>query len=431
MALFKLEMRRLLFSLIFLLTVAGVAAFAWSQGVIPSADPITKPEPGGAYGSKPSGDPALIMPEAAVSLYGQYAANRYITYPNGFYKMVRLNESKKAQMSAVITELAEDGVISAGGAADLDGKEIKITGGDMTVNMDGSVNIIMPEDSVMSVDEFTLKEGLAWERFLELMERADDILGGGSDFSGQWLEHRFGQIPVTYEEALADYELAVTGDRLTGAHARLFSDYMGIIMSLLPVFPAVFFCLADRRRIAPVLQSRRVSSAKLILTRFAALLCGVMLPVLVMSAIMTAVYAAEYGAANIDIWAYFKYGLFWIMPTAITGLSIGMFFSTLTSTPIAIGAQLAWWFFDMMGGSGMYEFQGVTALKLIPRHNALGKTAVYLGYRQDLIWNRVWITLIALGLAAASVIVYSLKRRGLLNVSVFKMFGNDKERPEV
>ncbi len=51
--------------------------------------------------------------------------------------------------------------------------------------------------------------------------------------------------------------------------------------------------------------------------------------------------------------------------------------------------------------------------------------------RQDLIQNRLWITLIALGLAGLSVAAYELKRKGRLNINVLELFANTKERSEV
>ena len=234
------------------------------------------------------------------------------------------------------------------------------------------------------------------------------------------MSHRFGQVPINYEEALADYELTISHDKLTGAHARLFSDYMGIILGLLPVFPAVFLCLGDRKNIAPMVHTRRVSSARFILTRFLALVIAVMIPVLIMCAVLTGVHGLDYGFGNIDIFAYFKYALFWMLPTAMVSTAVGLFFTTLTNTPAAVAVQLVWWFVDTLGGSGAYSFYGIRPLQLIPRHNGLGKTQAYLDYLPELIQNRIRFALIALVLVAFTTFVFSAKRRGLLHVSVFK-----------
>ncbi len=105
--------------------------------------------------------------------------------------------------------------------------------------------------------------------------------------------------------------------------------------------------------------------------------------------------------------------------------AVGLFFTALAGAPIAIGVQFVWWFADSMGvgGSGAYSFLGVRPLQLAPRHNALGDTAVFMEYAGDLLQNRVWISLIALALVWLTVLVFMAKRRGFLNVSVFKRGG--------
>jgi len=423
MTLYRKELVRVLKSLIFLLSAAGIVLFAYTQGVFPPHSTITKPEPCAAsYGTKASGDPALIMPEAAESLFVQYSANQYTTYPNGFLKYIKLNQADRAKMDEITAELSADALSDSTRETDdtpaTNNGSLQIDGGSLQPNGDGSFQIITPEGETPI--DFSFNPDMTWERFSGLMARADDLLGGGSDYSDTWMSHRFGQVPITYEEALADYEFTISHDKLTGAHARLFSDYMGIILGLLPVFPAVFLCLGDRKNIAPMVHTRRVSSARFILTRFLVLVTAVMIPVLIMCAVLTGVHGLDYGLGNIDIFAYFKYALFWMLPTAMVSTAVGLFFTTLTNTPAAIAVQLVWWFVDTLGGSGAYSFYGIRPLQLIPRHNGLGKTQAYLDYLPELIQNRIRFALTALVLVAFTTFVFSAKRRGLLHVSVFK-----------
>jgi len=423
MTLYRKELVRVLKSLIFLLSAAGIVLFAYTQGVFPPHSTITKPEPCAAsYGTKASGDPALIMPEAAESLFVQYSANQYTTYPNGFLKYIKLNQADRAKMDEITAELSADALSDSTRETDdtpaTNNGSLQIDGGSLQPNGDGSFQIITPEGETPI--DFSFNPDMTWERFSGLMARADDLLGGGSDYSDTWMSHRFGQVPITYEEALADYEFTISHDKLTGAHARLFSDYMGIILGLLPVFPAVFLCLGDRKNIAPMVHTRRISSVRFVLARFLALVTAVMIPVLIMCAVLTGVHGLDYGLGNIDIFAYFKYALFWMLPTAMVSTAVGLFFTTLTNTPAAVAVQLVWWFVDTLGGSGAYSFYGIRPLQLIPRHNGLGKTQAYLDYLPELIQNRIRFALTALVLVAFTTFVFSAKRRGLLHVSVFK-----------
>ncbi len=405
MTLYRKELGRILISMVFLLSAGVMVLFAYTQGVFLPVSVITKPEPGAtAYGTKASEDPALIMPEAAESLFVQYSVNQYTTYPNGFIKYVRLNQADREKMNKIIAELSADGIPD-----NLQEAEAVPA---------ASNEAIMPEGEVPI--DFRFNASMNWEHFSELMAEVDNLLGGGSDFSTTWISHRYGQIPVTYEEALADYRLTVSEDKLTGAHARLFSDYMGIILGLVPVFPAVFLCLGDRKNIAPLLHTRRISSVHFILARFLSLLTAVMIPVLMMCGVLTVIHMADYGLGNIDLLAYFKYALFWLLPTAMAATAVGLFLTTLTNTPVAIAAQLVWWFTDTIGGNGTYSFIGVRSLQLIPRHNALGQTSAYMDYLPNLIQNRIWMAMIAVLLVVLTVLIYSIKRRGVLYVPVFK-----------
>lgn len=433
MAQYRKELGRILKSVIFILMAGGIVLFAYSQGVFTPDSAVAKPEPGGYYGMKPSNDPALIMPEAAESLFVQFYVNKYITYPNGFYKAVSLNKADQKKIAAIIAELAVNDLPDSSQSSDIniatDSNGVQISGESLKNSGDGKIKIITPDkEAEKALSGFQFNTGITWEHFKELMKQADDLLGGGSDFSETWMPYRFGQIPVTYEEAQKDYDLIISRDKVTGSYARLFCDYMGIMLALLPVFPAVFLCMGDRKNISPMLYTRRVSSGRFILARFFALATATMLPVLLMCTVLTCVHASDYGLKNIDVFAYFKYAFFWLLPTAAAAISVGLFFTTLTGTPAAIAIQLIWWFIDMMGGNGMYSFFGVRPFQLIPRHNALGNVEAYLDYLPDLIQNRIRIVLISVLLIIGTIYVFGAKRRGLLHVTMFK---RGKIQPEI
>ena len=89
-------------------------------------------------------------------------------------------------------------------------------------------------------------ESLSYERFEEVMQEVDDMLGGGSSYALDSIGDN-GSEPKTYEDAVKEYEELVHKDGYTGGYARLFSDYMVIILGILPVFLAVTRELRDRR----------------------------------------------------------------------------------------------------------------------------------------------------------------------------------------
>ena len=128
----------------------------------------------------------------------------------------------------------------------------------------GGMTVTMNEDGTLSAQQqesdhgLTPAEGLSYARFRELMNQADDLLGGGSDYREDRLS-AFAYRGKTYEEALREYEEAREIDRYTGAHARLFSDYMTIFCAFLPAFLMVSEGLRDRRaRMRELIFTRRV-----------------------------------------------------------------------------------------------------------------------------------------------------------------------------
>ena len=68
---------------------------------------------------------------------------------------------------------------------------------------------------------------------------------------------------------------------LGGVYGRLYCDYMGIFLAVMPVFAAAAFWDMDRRaKAGALIYSRKASSVKIVGMRFAALLCCMMLPLL-------------------------------------------------------------------------------------------------------------------------------------------------------
>ena len=103
--LFLKECKKVICSMTFVLFVVTVVAMYITQY---SSDlrVVVKPRPGQAdYGVTIREDPGLIMSAAVDSLLGEYLSGNYTAYPIGLYKNVRLKESKRLKMRAVLEEL--------------------------------------------------------------------------------------------------------------------------------------------------------------------------------------------------------------------------------------------------------------------------------------------------------------------------------------
>ncbi len=377
------EIKKTVVSITFFVFIIALLAFPLSQDVLNfSNDTLTVPEQGEDYGIQQKEVPELIMPVAFNSLYNEFAANEYIAYPIGFYKNVKLNEADKEKMAKIISTLSEV-----------------------------PVNDLLDYDTSANSIEVTLSDDISYEEFKECMKQADDLIGGGSNYSENNLLN-YSYVKITYEEAITNYNLIVNEDKFTGAYARLFCDYVGIILSILPVFIAVAICLKDKRaKMNDLIYARKTSSFELILSRYFAVVVSVMLLTVILAYISNSTVWGQYSGMALDYFAPLKYAIGWLMPSVMIASAIGMFFTELTGTPIAIAIQGLWWFIDLNVGVG--RLRGVHSLfELTPRHNSLGNTQIFLDEFHTLVTNRLIIASVALLLVAATVIIYEQKRRG-------------------
>lgn len=375
------EIKKTAISITFFVFIIALLAMPFSQDVLnfSNHDVITAPKQGEDYGIQQKEVPELIMPAAFNSLYNEFTANEYIAYPIGFYKNVKLNETDKEKMAEIISTLSG-----------------------VPVN-----DLLTSANSI----EVTLSDDISYEEFKECMKQADDLIGGGSNYSENNLLN-YSYVAITYEEAVTNYNLIVNEDKFTGAYARLFCDYTGIILSILPVFIAVAICLKDKRaKMNDLIYVRKTSSFKLILSRYFAIVISVMLPTVILAYISNSTVWGQYSGMALDYLAPLKYALGWLMPSVMIAAAIGMFFTELTGTPIAIAIQALWWFIDLNAGVG--RLRGVhTMFELTPRHNSLGNTQIFLDEFHTLVANRLMIAGTALLLVAVTVIIYEQKRRG-------------------
>ena len=375
------EIKKTAISITFFVFIIALLAMPFSQDVLnfSNHDVITAPKQGEDYGIQQKEVPELIMPAVFNSLYNEFTANEYIAYPIGFYKNVKLNETDKEKMAEIISTLS--GV---------------------------PVNDLLTSANYIEV---TLSDDISYEEFKECMKQADDLIGGGSNYSENNLLN-YSYVAITYEEAVTNYNLIVNEDKFTGAYARLFCDYVGIILSILPVFIAVAICLKDKRaKMNDLIYVRKTSSFKLILSRYFAIVISVMLPTVILAYISNSTVWGQYSGMALDYLAPLKYALGWLMPSVMIATAIGMFFTELTGTPIAIAIQALWWFIDLNVGVG--RLRGVhTLFELTPRHNSLGNTQIFLDEFHTLVANRLMIAGTALLLVAVTVIIYEQKRRG-------------------
>lgn len=412
MRLFLWECRRIAKSLVYWLFVAAMVGFLVSQDVVPCREgDFSRPQPGDEQNVLvPSGDHALIMEEAAQALLAAWQENSFTTYPLplSVVRHVRLNDAKYAELGGVLqalygTSAAE--LPQAGGGYTMEF-------GQATVEADGSLSFSPPQ-APAGAQAPALRDGLAWEEFCALMDQADRILGGGSDWQVAALEQAYGKVPAQYEDLLREYETSMAQDRYTGAYARLFCDYAVIALALFGAFPAVALFLQDRKGTAAAVYARRCGSPALACARFGALAFLQILPLLVLGALLTVQYAGLYGWGAIAPLAFLRYTLLWLLPTLLLEVAAAMALTIGTGTPAAAAVMpVLGWLSVLQGVTGLSNGSTYASL-LTPRHNVLGGYLVYQQNLPQLLVGRGLACLAAAVLLLAAVRLLDANRKGV------------------
>ena len=444
MKLYLKECKKITASIIFYLFIA-ILIFSWFQnfrGVtqteinwangIPPADIgferplLSKPsEKDDYFGSKVSEDnPEAIMTGVTRALLSEYEANSYATYPLGYYKAITLSGDEQKQVLGILCEITG-----------LTEEELKNLPGDyfpavtgtiisfdaMNVDKDGNLNMEMGSgtDTKSEDNKYAhFVSQVTYEHFKELMRKMEAIIGEkGSQYSPEMMITYFGMSEMTYEEALEEYNQTINQDKVTGGFARLFCDYMGLALGLYPVFLVVIIWMKDRMSNATeLIYSRKISSTKLVLSRYLAGITMVLIPVLLLS-IESLVPLISFGAKNgiqIDCFAYIKYIVWWLLPEVMVVCAIGMFFTLLTDSPIAIVLQFLWWMVDK-GATGLSGDTKLTTLMI--RHNTLrGYETIQEGL-QIICMNRLLMAGIGILFVILSIWVLTSKRKGKINAA--------------
>ncbi len=416
------EIKKVALSITFAVLVFALIAMSVSQDILDFSDTIiTEPQPGENYGIQIKEIPKQIMPAAFDSLCKEFSVNKYVAYPIGFYKTVKFGDKDREKMAEIISALSGMSADNILGYHTESSPKDKIE-----ITLDDAQNYTTQDDRSIIINnnntgsnsempiELTLKADISYETFKSYMKQADDLIGGGSRYSESYLL-QFGYVAITYDEATEEYNSVLKNDRFTGAYARLFSDYICVFISILPVFVSVALCLKDRRaRMNDLIYVRRISSIKLQFTRFLAIVTVIFIPTIILAYISNISVWGSYDGMTLDYLSPFKYVLGWLLPSAMISTAVGMFFTEITNTPIAIVIQGLWWFIDINIGTRKTGAD-YSLFQLTPRHNSLGNTQIFIDGFDTLVANRIMFAVAALILVIASAVVYELKRMGRLN----------------
>ncbi|EWM54264.1 ABC transporter permease [Ruminococcus flavefaciens] len=411
--LFAKECRKISGSLVFWIYCIIIALMFLTQYFSDCTEREYPPSPGrsaGDYDFKPSGDHDTIIEGTVNSLINDYYSNKYICYPLGFYKAVHLKDKDQEKIEAYITE---------------------ITGldHDKLAEIKNNCEEYYVSDGVHEYKEYKAEhidvdtDNISYDRFREIISDIDSILGGGSDYAPESAEYNFSMIPMTYEDALEEYNELFEKDGIAGAYARLFSDYLGIVLGIMPVFVAIAIAAADRRsRMDQLIFSRSISSFRLVFTRYAALITMMFIPVLTEIIASVIQLLVIYNGESVAVEKMLGIPVFWLLPNLMVSAALGMLLTEMFSGGTAIVVQFAVWFMSIMRG-GTVLSGNIRKFTLVCRHNTLYNRAQFMLHKNDFIFNRTFYFIASLAAVAVTAFVFEMKRGGRFNG--IRLFGKD------
>lgn len=396
--LFLKECRQILKSMVYYLYVVLFVMFLSSQMGEVITERLERPEPGQeSYGTVNSHEESAVMEKILAGLMMETERNTYATYPMGFYRGVTLNDTERNEIISILEECTGKSL------EELEREEQEHYEKYDSSTMEGAIQAQTGYSVVP-------RESLTYEEFCEHMERVCEIIGAGSSYSREELEAGVG-VPMTYEQAVEEFEALCEKDRVTGATARLFCDYAGIILAVLPIFLGVTRCLRDKRaQVNQVVYARRASVVQIVGSRYLANVCMAFLPVLVTIFVMQMPY--QYHAKTMgvtpDTLAFLKYSVIWLLPEIMTVLALSFLITEFTENVISIFVQVFWAIGSLFASATL---AGNFGFHLIVRWNALGDTGEFWSQRQELFLNRGYYFILAVLLLCLTFVIYEKKRR--------------------
>lgn len=387
--LFIKECRQVLKSLVYYIYLVIFVLFITSQ--MSGEDELREPQPGWSYyGQTVTQDNDLIMEGTLANLIQEVGRNSFATYPIGFYKEVNLTDGEIEQVKAILERCT--------------GRSFEM--------LDEEMEQQFIQNGVGGASyQAAVKEGLTYAEFEAAMEEVCDLVGKGSFYEKSNYENSI-RVPMTYEQAKEEFDALSIIDGLTRAYMRLFCDYAGIILSVLPIFIGVSRALRDKRaKVQQVIFSKSASGTQIIVSRYLANLVMISIPVFLTALLIQQpfYYRAQTMGVQGDIWAFLTVPGIWLLPEIMTVLAVSFLITEFTDTIWTIFLQVAWAFTSLISATTLV---GDFGLKLVARWNTIGRTLLYSSLEKELLFNRGFYFLLAVVCVILTVFVYEKKRRG-------------------
>ena len=206
------------------------------------------------------------------------------------------------------------------------------------------------------------------------MDSVNKMIGKNSYFSWTMLNLYYGESDMADDPiTLTQHNEFYYKDKITGAFARYYCDSISLALLWLPAFVVVGIMIKDKRhKIQDLIYTRSLSGHKLILARYFACIVLMMIPVLLLplKSFFDLMLYAKSAGFQIDMLAFPKYILGWILPTILFVSSLTLLLTILAENYIAILIVGIMW---LLGRPSVGKLNGgnYELFDLVIRHNTL------------------------------------------------------------
>jgi len=381
---------------------------------------LVKPLPDAeSYGSMDAEIPEQVMQNVTYRLFRDVSNNRFDTYLFGAIETHKRLDTEERQRVYDIFEMITGETIYQIDAVfyEMDLAKVVET---MDLSVKQAKEFLKKDYYEKLADEFTpnqgtkllynyeeympIKEDLSYEEFKERINEVKSIIGRKTaDYEDL---SRYGSIPLTYDHAIARYEVFVNEDGISGAYARLFCDYMGILAGIVPAFIVAEAVIGGIKRKKNKKVARVVYEPKAnqMWVRFSSIAALTFIPVVLFALAATfelSVRVKPLGL-TIDYFAFLKYSVAWLLPTVMFAAAVGLFFTIFTRRTVGIIVQSLLWIWSVMfwGQNGLVNIK--YGANMFIRHNVVGEYQTYLASQTEIFMNRAAYTVLALALITAA-----------------------------
>lgn len=268
---------------------------------------------------------------------------------------------------------------------------------------------IASDDYIDNNDDKLIK--VSYDEYLTIIEDLNKKLGGSTNFD---LKHKDAWInePKTYEDAANEIKEILEKDKLTNAVARVVADYMGITAGFFPIFLSAFILVKDKRsKMEELICSRSISSNTYIISKYLALSAAILIPYILIATYFTIILynIARINNYSIDVLAFYKYTIWWVTPTILFTVAIGMLISVIFNNGVvAIAIQFILWISFIMPLYGNYSLN-----RFVIRFNELGMHSEYIKWANAIMINRIFYIVLSMVLVLLTSYIWSWKRRSV------------------